>query len=107
MPDTDHYKSILIARKAELQGRLRQIETDLDEPTSADSEERAVELEDDEVLESMGQAGLAELRAVEAALGRIEKGTFGTCARCGGPIAEARLKLVPHAAICEQCIRAQ
>mgnify|MGYP001000221556 CR=1 FL=1 len=33
----------------------------------------------------------------------ISPALLGT--RCGGPIAEARLKLVPHAAICEQCNR--
>ena len=32
---------------------------------------------------------------VEAALGRIEDGTYGTCAVCGKPIAEERLEAVP------------
>jgi RNA polymerase-binding transcription factor DksA len=105
MANTEYFETILKNRKAELDQRLHRIETDLDAPASADSEERAVEMEDDEVLESMGQAGLAELKAIDAALDRITKGTFGICVRCEEPISEARLKLVPHAALCERCIR--
>lgn len=104
MNNQDEFRKLLEARKAELEGRLRKIEDDLDEPVSADNEERAVETQDDEVLEGMGQAGMAELKAVDAALERLAQGTFGTCVRCGGPISEARLRAVPHAALCEHCI---
>lgn len=37
---------------------------------------------------------------VEAALLRIEEGTFGTCVACGKPIAEERLEAVPYATLC-------
>lgn len=105
MQPMTHFETLLKNRKAELRTRLRRIEDELDEPMSIDSSERAIELEDDEILEGIGQAGAAELRAIDAALDRIGKGTFGTCVRCGGPIAEARLEAVPHAALCENCIR--
>ena len=52
----------------------------------------------------MGNTGLEELQAIEAALDRIEAGSFGTCAKCGEPISPERLKAVPHAALCEECI---
>ena len=43
----------------------------------------------------------AQQRAeVEAALKRIEDGTFGTCVDCGKPIPEARLEVRPEAARC-------
>jgi RNA polymerase-binding transcription factor DksA len=100
------FNAILSHRKAELEARLHQIEDDLEDPLSADFSEQAGEIEDAEVLEGLGQVGLAELRAVNAALDRVAAGTFGTCVRCGGPISEARLKAVPHAAVCEKCIRA-
>ena len=101
--DIDRQKTWLVARKAELESRLARIETELDEPASARSDERAVERQDDEVLEAMGGAGISELRAVDAALERLAHGRYGTCARCGEAIAEARLEAVPYAALCQSC----
>lgn len=43
------------------------------------------------------------LREVEAALGRIESGTFGTCEACGEAIASNRLKAIPYARYCVEC----
>ncbi len=45
------------------------------------------------------------LAAIDEALKRIEEGTFGTCARCGKPIAEARLEAMPYATKCIDCKR--
>jgi DnaK suppressor protein len=44
-----------------------------------------------------------QLELVEAALARLEAGTFGTCVRCGKPIAPARLEALPWAAHCIDC----
>ena len=45
----------------------------------------------------------AQQRAeVEAALRRIEDGTYGTCVDCGQPIPDARLEVRPEAARCVQ-----
>ena len=40
------------------------------------------------------------LSEIDAALGRIEEGTFGTCLVCGKPISEERLEAVPYATLC-------
>ena len=40
------------------------------------------------------------LGEIDAALRRIEEGTFGTCAVCGKPIGEERLEAVPYAKLC-------
>lgn len=45
----------------------------------------------------------AELRAVEAALGRIEDGSYGRCADCGGEIPFERLDAYPTAERCTAC----
>jgi DnaK suppressor protein len=37
---------------------------------------------------------------IDAALQRIENGTFGTCLVCGKPIGEERLEAVPWATLC-------
>ncbi|KQV65947.1 DNA-binding protein [Nocardioides sp. Root122] len=40
---------------------------------------------------------------VEAALERVEDGTYGVCEQCGGPIAEARLEALPATRSCITC----
>jgi DnaK suppressor protein len=37
---------------------------------------------------------------IDAALGRIESGTYGICVVCGKPIGEERLEAVPWATLC-------
>jgi DnaK suppressor protein len=43
------------------------------------------------------------LAKVEAALARLEAGTYGVCERCGQQIDPARLKALPYAALCVDC----
>jgi RNA polymerase-binding protein DksA len=45
------------------------------------------------------------LGAIDAALERIEGGTYGTCARCGTPISAERLEARPWATLCIDCQR--
>ena len=45
----------------------------------------------------------AELAAINAALGRIDAGTYGQCVECGVPIPEARLHAAPEAPRCIAC----
>lgn len=47
------------------------------------------------------------LDEVDAALARIDAGTYGACVDCGQPIAESRLAAVPSAARCIDCQRAR
>ena len=94
----------LLARRNELTRRLGKIETDLDATPNPDSEERATERENDEVLEGLGLQGQMELKAIDAALKRVADGTYGTCVRCGNPISAERLEAVPHAALCRDCM---
>jgi DnaK suppressor protein len=46
-----------------------------------------------------------QLAAIERALGRIDDGTFGVCARCGKEIGPDRLTALPWAAHCIDCQR--
>ncbi|HWD24115.1 MAG TPA: TraR/DksA C4-type zinc finger protein [Acidimicrobiales bacterium] len=40
------------------------------------------------------------LKEVEAAIGRIEAGTYGICEKCGNPIEPARLEAMPATRFC-------
>ena len=44
-----------------------------------------------------------QLELVEAALARLDDGSYGTCLRCGRAIAPARLVALPWAAHCIEC----
>ncbi|MBP1843848.1 RNA polymerase-binding transcription factor DksA [Rhizobium petrolearium] len=101
--DIAKYETILRTRKAELESRLSRIEQDFTSPRNPDDDDRAVERNNDEVLDELGEVGEKELVAIEAALARIAGGTFGTCVRCGQPISEKRLDAVPHAPLCQTC----
>lgn len=45
----------------------------------------------------------AMLKNVQAALARLDNGTFGVCLRCDEDIPEKRLNAVPWAAYCVKC----
>jgi RNA polymerase-binding transcription factor DksA len=100
----------IATRKAQLERRLRElgerltrIDAELDEPRSAEFSEAAQEREGEEVLEDLGAAGLQEIRMIEAALKRIERGEYGICVVCGDPISEERLDVLPQTPKCRNC----
>lgn len=93
----------LLARKDELSQRLVKIDAELDQPHSTMFAEAAIEREGDEALEDLGAAGLLEIRMIEAALDRIEAGTYGICVACGEEISEERLNVLPATPKCRDC----
>lgn len=52
---------------------------------------------------AMRERANIHLAAVDGALARLDDGTYGTCARCGRPIAGERLEALPWAAHCIDC----
>jgi RNA polymerase-binding transcription factor DksA len=46
---------------------------------------------------------LAKVGEIDAALARVDDGTYGTCESCGKPIPKARLEAVPEATLCVAC----
>lgn len=101
--DTTEFEALINDRVAELTDHLQRIENDLEQPLDADLEDQAIDLEDDEVLETIGQAHQQELRLLNLALERIGQGTYGVCQKCGFDISPARLKAVLHAQVCRVC----
>jgi len=49
------------------------------------------------------QQAEAHLDEIDAALARVEAGTYGVCAVCGRPIPDARLEVRPTATTCVGC----
>jgi len=42
---------------------------------------------------------------INAALARLDEGTFGNCTDCGRGISEERLKAIPYSSTCVECAR--
>lgn len=103
MADLKHFAGLISARLEELGERIHDIDHELGEPKSADLNEQAIDLEDDEVLESLGAAAQKEISLLKLALGRIEDGTYGICRKCEEPISEERLNAVLYAPLCKTC----
>jgi len=68
----------------------------------ADTATETYDRELDYTLEENSEHVLGE---IEAALSRIEGGTFGVCTNCGEQIPEERLEALPWATLCIDCQR--
>ena len=68
----------------------------------ADTATETLDREIDYTLEENSEHVLA---AIDAALARIEDGTYGICVNCGAQIPEERLEARPWAPLCIDCKR--
>lgn len=103
LEDTRHK---LTARLDELLSQVNKIESDIrhvSDPLDRDSQERSVQLENEDVLEALDEAGRRELGQIRSALKRVANGTYGTCVRCGEAIAAVRLDALPATELCIGC----
>ena len=103
MDEQEEIAKALKARLSELRTHLAKVVRELHKPLPADSEDQAVELENQEALEGIEMTETTEIHQIEAALKRISEGIYGTCAKCGEPIDPRRLKALPTAATCISC----
>jgi RNA polymerase-binding protein DksA len=112
--DTDRFRERLLEERRRVEHALGHLEDEnpgsVEDETEdetwdnhlGDAATATLDRELDYTLEENSEQILA---AIDQALERIEEGTFGTCARCGKPIAEARLEAMPYATKCIDCKR--
>jgi DnaK suppressor protein len=110
--NTEPYKQKLLAEKATLEGELGSLgtqdaETKVWQATSPEEgeqtdfrEEVADRLEEDNSRAATMEPLRTRLTEVEAALARIEAGTYGVCEKGGETIEESRLEANPAARTC-------
>lgn len=60
-----------------------------------------------DLIAQLGDKSRAALVEVDAALARIDAGTYGLCSGCGKPVPVERLEARPEAATCVPCASAR
>jgi len=111
-PET--YRKMLVSLRSRLRGDVtRLVDTALNgQPIRATSSPNQVadlasdHFDQDLTLSLMGSAR-GVLEQVDAALGRIEDGSYGQCEDCGVQIPAARLEALPFTALCVNCASRQ
>ena len=105
MKDYQILRAALEEKLGSLQNRLGKITHDLRQAAEPDSEERATGRENDEVLEYLATTGREELQQLQAAIARIDTGTYGVCIKCDEEISDQRLAALPYTTTCVACAR--
>jgi RNA polymerase-binding protein DksA len=112
--DTEHFRERLLDERARVQEAINYLHEQ--HPGSLEDETQEIpsdnhpgdvatytlDREIDYTLEANEERVLA---AIDAALKRIENGTFGTCRGCGQEIALERLEALPYTTQCIDCKR--
>lgn len=110
MKDYQDVRHHLLDMLEELDERLGKITDDvkhIDKPLDQDFSEQAVEAENDEVLDALGNTTRTEVEKIKQAISRIDAGTYGICLICGEPIKKERLAALPYANFCIRCAERQ
>jgi len=103
--DAARYRTVLLAKRDELAAAAEGAESlvppandksgDLIDWARADTEA--------ELQIQRRQSDAHLMRAIEDALARINRGSFGVCEVCKQPISRARLEAVPWTRVCRDC----
>ncbi len=98
-------KNELTARREALAKELRQNTSDLinDDTAYFDAVDQASAESDKTLAMRIKNHDRQTLTQIDAALRRLEMGSFGECENCDEPIAEARLRAFPFTTLCIDC----
>ena len=113
-PDFTLHRERLLALRARLQGDMTQMEDNAlnkDHSNTTSMPNHMAELGsgnfDQELTLSLVGSEKDALDQIEAAIERIEDGSYGQCEECGVKIPKSRLEAIPYAALCVRCASQQ
>ncbi|HET7618306.1 MAG TPA: TraR/DksA family transcriptional regulator [Vicinamibacterales bacterium] len=106
--DTSTYKDALLRKRGEILaggGGVKPIQASMNDVNSrqGDLADQASGNNEVHIQLKLKQTDAKILQAIEEALYRMEKGTYGVCRDCGEPIAPARLNAIPWTRVCITC----
>jgi DnaK suppressor protein len=100
------YKEALLRKRAEIlaAGGIKPLQTSMENNSrQGDLADQATGNNEVHIQLKLKQTDAKILQAIEEALWRIEKGTYGICRDCEEPIAPARLNAIPWTRVCISC----
>jgi RNA polymerase-binding protein DksA len=113
--ETDRFREALLDERKRVEAAIQNLHDenpgtlaeDAGEETAYDNHlaDTATETYDRELDYTLEENSEHVLAAIDAALKRIDAGTYGTCTNCGEQIAEERLEALPWATLCIGCQR--
>jgi DnaK suppressor protein len=113
--DTNHFRDLLLDERQRVAAALQNLHEDhpgsLADETGEDAAsdnhlaDTATDTYDRELDYTLEENSEHVLASIDAALKRIEDGTYGTCTKCGKQIARERLEARPSATLCIDCQR--
>jgi RNA polymerase-binding protein DksA len=113
--DTDHFRSLLEEERQRVKAAIDNIHHEhpgsISDETGEDAvydnhlADTATETYDRELDYTLEENSEHVLSEIDAALKRIDNGTYGQCSNCGKQIPEERLEARPYATLCIDCQR--
>src|SRR5580704_13922439 len=108
--DTTPYKDMLLRKRGEIlsAGGTTPLQASIDTNSrQGDLADQATGNNEVHIQLKLKQTDAKILQAIEEALYRMERGTYGICRDCGDPIAAARLEAIPWTRVCITCKQKQ
>jgi len=103
---SENYRDALVRKKAEIlsTGGVRPLAATMENNSrQGDMADQADGNNEVHIQLKLKQTDAKILQAIEEALARLDKGTYGTCRDCGEPISPARLHAIPWTRVCITC----
>jgi len=104
--DQQPYKDALLRKRTEILGTggIKPLQASMENNTrQGDMADQAIGNNEVHIALKLKATDAKILQAIEEALCRIDKGTYGMCRDCGEPIAPARLNAIPWTRVCITC----
>ena len=115
--DTDRFRQLLVDERKRVVDAIDNIHAENPGSMADETPERSFQDNhlgdvatvtfDREMASTLEDNSTHVLALIDAALARIENGTFGVCERCGQPIGAERLEALPWATLCIEDKRKQ
>jgi DnaK suppressor protein len=105
MPETSYRDALMLKRSEILSaGGIRPLQATMENNSrQGDLADQANGNNEVHIQLKLKQTDAKILQAIEEALSRIDKGTYGVCRDCGEQISPARLKAIPWTRVCITC----
>src|SRR5579872_6600602 len=108
--DVQHYKDALLSKRTEILGTggIKPLQASMENNTrQGDMADQATGNNEVHIQLKLKATDAKILQAIDEALVRMDKGTYGICRDCGEPIKVARLEAIPWTRVCIDCKQKQ